>query len=347
MSKRRDPEWRNRAAVTLLMGNLSGFEFSGPVLVMDEPLPDLTGALLSSGVDVTAWNRRAIGGGEASPWPPAGPFCAATLRLPRGREELTMDLYAAASGLEPGGVILVYGAKDEGIQAALDTLEPLFRDAETSAIGGRCRVLRGVRGSEISGLRGSLDDWRTTLDLDSPHLPSGWVSYPGVFAHGRLDGGTRLLLEALPSLAPGARILDYGCGSGVVGYVARGRGKDLVVEMSDVDTVALEAARENVEGSPVHLHDGLPPVEVGPFDAILSNPPFHRGKAEDPEMILSMIRGAPYLLRPRGVLVFVAQRRLSVEGAVHSHFQEVSILAEDSTYRVWQGRRPRKGMEKG
>jgi 16S rRNA (guanine1207-N2)-methyltransferase len=258
-----------------------------------------------------------------------------------------MSLHAAASVVRPGGTILVYGAKDEGIQGALGTLGDLFHEAETVAIGGHCRVLRACRGEEVPGIRTPLTAWKSSSLPGHPELPPDWISYPGVFAHGRLDDGTSLLLDALPDLPPGSRVLDYGCGSGVVGYVAGRRGEGLEIEMLDVDSVALEAAIENVPGIRVHLRDGLPPVEVGSFDAILSNPPFHRGKAEDPEMIVSLVRGAPALLRPKGILVFVAQRRLPLEGSLRRSFRDVTILAEDPTFRVWMGRRPKTGTGPG
>jgi 16S rRNA (guanine1207-N2)-methyltransferase len=344
LSKRRDPDWRNRAAAGLLIQHLSGLELSGPVLVIEDPLPDVVSAMRSAGLEVVGWNRRTVDGRGGDAWPPSGPFAVAAVRLPRGKDELSMSLHAAASVLQPGGSILVYGAKDEGIQAALVPFGDIFTETDTVAIGSRCRVLKGVRGAEVSGLRGSLDGWRNREPLDYPGLPAEWISYPGIFAHGRLDEGTRLLLDALPPLSPGARILDYGCGSGVVGYVAWSRGEEVVVEMLDVDAVALEAARENLPRGRIHLHEGLPSAEVGPFDAIFSNPPFHRGKAEDPEMIVSLVRGAPALLRRKGSLVFVAQRRLPLVGALHRSFRDVAVLAEDSTYRVWKGEKPRKGM---
>jgi len=342
MSKRRDPEWRNLAAAGLLIRHLPHLGLSGPVLVMEDPLTELLEALTSVGLEVTAWNRRALGGRVGHSWPPPGPFMTTALRLPRGKDELHMNLHAAASVLQPGGTLLVYGAKDEGIQGVADALEEGFPGAATVAIGGRCRVLKGIRGPGVQGLKSSLAEWKSTVAVDLPEFPSDWISYPGVFAHGRLDEGTRLLLEALPPLPPGSRVLDFGCGSGFVGFVARGRGKDVVVELLDVDAVALEAAGENLPGCSLHLSDGLPSVGLGPFDAILSNPPFHRGKAEDPWMIVSLIEGAPALLRPRGMLVFVAQRRLPVEGALHKHFGDVTVLSEDSTFRVWMGQRPRK-----
>jgi 16S rRNA (guanine1207-N2)-methyltransferase len=347
LSKRREPEWRDRSSADLLLRHLAEVELSGPALVIEDPLEDVAGGLTSAGHQVMTWNRRVRRGKGGDPWPPSGPFALAALRLPRGKDELVMSLHAAASVLLPGGSILVYGAKDEGIQGALGSLEDLFADPETVAIGGHCRVLKGVRRQEESKVRTALGQWRIRVSLDHPDLPSSWVSYPGVFAHGRLDEGTRLLMGALPSLPRGARVLDYGCGSGVVGYVARSRGEEVTVELLDVDAVALEAARENVPGCVSHLHEGLPPKGFGPYDAIFSNPPFHKGKAEDPEMIISLVRGAPALLGRRGILVFVAQRRLSLEGALQDAFRDVTVLAQDSTFRVWKGQRPKRGVEHG
>ena len=347
MSKRRDPEWRDRSSSDLLLRHLSGVELSGPALVIEDPLGNVAEGLTSAGHEVMTWNRRVYRGKGGDPWPYPGPFSLAALRLPRGKDELLMSFHAAASVLLPGGSILVYGARDEGIQGAMGSLEILFADPETVAIGGHCRVLRGVRRAGNPELRTPLVQWRSHLSLEHPDLPSSWVSYPGVFAHGRLDEGTRLLLGALPSLPRGARVLDYGCGSGVVGYVARNRGEEVRVELLDVDAVALEAARENVPDCVFHLHEGLPPEGYGPYDAIFSNPPFHKGKAEDPELIVSLVMGAPALLGRRGILVFVAQRRLSLEGALQDAFRDVTVLAQDSTFRVWKGQRPKRGVEHG
>lgn len=344
MARRTTPDWRNQAAADLLIRHLPGLELPNPVLVMEDPFPDVPNALRDTGREIKRWNRRAYGGEEATPWPPLGPFGAAAFRLPRGKEELVMGLHAAASVLEPGGSLLVYGANDEGIRAALGPLGGLCPGADTSAVGNRCRVLKGVWGSNVSGLKGELEEWKSTISLDHPDLPSKWISYPGIFAHGRLDQGTRLLLSALPKLPKGARILDYGCGSGPVSYLARTKGEALQLHMLDVDSVALEAAGENVPEGRILLRDGLPSGTEGRFDAILSNPPFHRGKAEDPGMILSLIQGAPRLLHSNGLLVFVSQRRLSLEGALLRQFKRVTMVAEDPAFRVWKGQGPKKGV---
>jgi 16S rRNA (guanine1207-N2)-methyltransferase len=197
-----------------------------------------------------------------------------------------------------------------------------------------------ARGERAEGLRGSLDAWKSLHVMDYPMLPRDWVSYPGVFAGGHLDAGTRLLVDALPNFPSGARVLDYGCGSGVVGGVASSRTNDLEVDLLDIDAVSLEAARINVPSGRALLCDGLPSVGKELYDAILSNPPFHRGKREDPGMITSLVQGAPALLNSTGVLVVVAQRRLPIQRSFQEGFRMVRVLAEDSTFRVWEGRNP-------
>jgi 16S rRNA (guanine1207-N2)-methyltransferase len=339
---RKDPGWRDRAAAELLVKHLEELAVSEPALVMEEASATVAEALDREGVSVTKWNRRALGGTTASPWPPAGPFSLATLRIPRSKEELVMALHASGAVLAPGGTLLVYGAKDEGIRSALSFLEDLFSGAETLGVGGHARVLRAIRSPEVGPVKGSLVQWREVVDPGYPKLRGEWVTYPGVFGYRGLDPGTRILLGALPDLPPGARILDFGCGSGIVGAVAGARGDGLKLDLLDVDAVALEAARENLPEASLLLADGLASSGDEPYDAILSNPPFHRGKAEDPELVRDLVLGAPEILSPQGILVFVTQKRLRVDRQLEEAFQDVDILAEDATYRVWRGRKPRR-----
>jgi len=251
-----------------------------------------------------------------------------------------MTLAAAAGSLLPGGILLVYGAKDEGVGSAPGLMDECFHEVVTVGVGGRCRVLMGKRRESLPTLPGSLDGWREFHPVEDPGLPAQWCSYPGVFAQGHLDSGTRLLLDSLPTLAGSAKLLDYGCGSGIVGAVALHRMPQASVHFLDVDSVALEAARVNVPQGILLLEDGLPGVEGGAFDAILTNPPFHRGKGEDAGMIRDLIREAPGLLVRTGRLILVAQKRLHLEAALRRAFGEVSLRAEGSGFRVWEGSEP-------
>lgn len=337
-------DWRPEAAGRTLARYLEVAPAPGPVLVLRDADATAADAFSSRDVEVVRWDREARPGVRTSAWPPEGPFGTAALRLPRAKEELEMLVHAAAASLRPEGVLLVYGANDEGIRSAPGRVEPLFGEVDTVMVKNRCRVLRARRPEELPDLRGSLEAWRETWTLEVEGLRRPWVSYPGVFAHGRLDGGTARLLETLDApAADGARVLDFGCGSGVVGGVLLERRPGVELEMLDVDAVALAAARENVPKARTILANGLLGLEGAPYDLIVSNPPYHRSKAETLGVVEALIREAPRRLRPGGRLVFVVQRRLAVEGPLTRAFPAVESLAEDGTYRIWSARRERSG----
>lgn len=308
---------------------------------MEAAGPEVPGGLAALGLEVMEWHRQALGGRRATPWPPEGPFGTVVLRLPRSREALAMALHAGGAALEEGGILLVYGAKDEGIGSAVGPMEELFDPVATVGVGGRCRVLQGRKRDGDVAFRAALEAWREVWKPNLPGLPELWTSYPGVFAHGALDAGTRCLLEALPPLPEGARVLDYGCGSGVVAGVARSRNPTLDLHLLDVDAVALESARENVPGAASILADGLSGLDPGSYDAILSNPPFHRGKEEDVGMLEAFVREAGRILRPMGTLTLVTQRRILLGEDLQASFSRVSLLHEAGIFAVWHAEGPR------
>lgn len=333
--------WRDEASAGLAVKHLLRLETEGPALVAMDPLPDVGDHLEGTGLEVGRWHRRARGGRPAAPWPPEGPWATSVLRLPRAKDELEMALHALASGLRPGGRLFVHGANDEGIRSATGSLEAVAERAWKVASGGKCRFLEARRPDDLPELRGSLEEWRSTFELPVDEIDRPWVSYPGVFAHGRLDQGTALLLGALPELPGGARILDFGCGSGIIGAVARARTPGASVECLDVDAVALEAVRENVPGARTQLGDGLHAAGERRYDAILSNPPYHAGKAESTAVLRELIRGTPGHLEPGGALVLVVQRRLPVAHHLEEAFHTVETLADGGPFRVWRGTDPR------
>lgn len=336
MSRRREPDWRDEAAGRLVAKHLDRLAPSGRALVVEDGRDDVADALAASGVTVDRWWRRALGGQRATPWPPSGPYDLVAVRLPKAKDELEMAVHAAAGVLQPGGALVIYGAKDEGIGSAARRIEPLFGPVQTLATGSHCRVLAATRPESTPGLRDRLADWRVEVALEVPDLPTPWVSYPGVFAHGRLDAGTRMLLEALPPIAGGARVLDFGCGSGVIGAVIAARTPDAHVDFLDVDAVALAAVTENLPGARTILADGLDEMDDREYDFIVSNPPYHAGKAETTRTVEAFLADAPRVLASGGGLVMVVQRRLPLEEPLRASFKTVRILDEDATYRVWE-----------
>jgi 16S rRNA (guanine1207-N2)-methyltransferase len=247
-----------------------------------------------------------------------------------------MGLHAAVSRIREGGSLWLYGSNDEGVRSARPLLESVLGEVRTVETRGHCRIWRGIRGAETAPLRSALSDWESRFGLELPGGTVQVLSYPGLFAHGRLDDGTRLLIGSLPRKLPGRRVLDFGCGAGVIGLALRQRFPDAELDLVDSDALAVEAARRNLPGARVHLGDAwmaLPGSDR--FDLIVSNPPLHRGKAEDPELIRELVDGAAQRLRRRGELLLVAQRRLALGRWLGERFAAVRVKSETRQYRLW------------
>lgn len=297
---------------------------------------DAAEAFAATGADVARWFRRVAEGRVATSWPAAGRYDAAALRIPRAKSELEMSLHAVASRLAPNGRLFVYGANDEGIKSIARRLEPVFGEVETVGTGGHCRVLAARLNASPEALRPTLVEWKETFDPGLPELGTSWVGFPGVFSHGSLDPGTALLLSSLPADLTGQKILDYGTGTGLISGVCVARGA--TVDGLDVDSVAIEAARINVPTANVVLGHRIDEAPNEAYDAIVSNPPIHRGKAETHDVLDALLVRAPDHLERRGTLTIVVQKRISVEDQLGRHFAAVDRLADDPVFKVVRAR---------
>ncbi len=317
---------------------LPALELSGSGLVIGDDVGLVVGTLAEAGVDVATWRRRVQAGHDARAWPEPGPYDFAVLRLPVSREAVLMALHAAVSRLSVGGRLLVYGANDEGIRSVRKLIAPLLGDVETVRTKWHCRAVQAVMSERPLDLKGELADWRREFTVELPDGELRWVSYPGVFAHGKLDDGTSRLLEALPPVAAGSRVLDFGCGVGLLSMAIRRRSPGAVNELLDVDALAVEAARENVPGARVVLSDRWSAVGDAKYDLVVSNPPIHDGKGQDVRVALELVRGARAHLNAGGELWMVAQRTVPVHEPLTASFKSVDIVL-DENFRIWRARR--------
>ena len=103
----------------------------------------------------------------------------------------------------------------------------------------------------------------------------------GVFSPGRLDPGTRLLLEESPVPPASGDLLDLGCGYGPVACVLAKRSPGATVWAVDVNERALELCARNARAAGLeNVHCVTPGDASLPerFAAIWSNPPVRIGK---------------------------------------------------------------------
>lgn len=99
------------------------------------------------------------------------------------------------------------------------------------------------------------------------------------FSPRRIDDGTLAMLSCV-EFTKGQKVLDLGCGYGVVGILAAHFTDPSNVYMVDIDQEAVNnseknAFRNQAEGVHIIRSDGLEALKETHFDHILSNPPYH------------------------------------------------------------------------
>lgn len=160
----------------------------------------------------------------------------------------------------------------------------------------------------------------------------------GLFSPGHVDRGTLAMLSCV-RFEPGMRVMDLGCGCGVVGIVAAKRCGAENVWMSDVDPLAVETARENarlngVDGVHVALSDGFAGVDAAQFDLILSNPPYQ----SDFAVAKRFIEKGFNRLRIGGRMIMVTKRLDWYRNKMRAIFGGVRVREVDG-YHVFEAER--------
>jgi 16S rRNA (guanine1207-N2)-methyltransferase len=170
-----------------------------------------------------------------------------------------------------------------------------------------------------------LPDVYLELDTDS-----------GVFSPGRLDPGTRLLLEEAPGPPASGDILDLGCGYGPIACVLAARSPGVTVWAVDVNERALGLCARNAARAGLGNVRCVPPSapEIPRhFAGIWSNPPVRIGKAALHDLLLSWLAR----LAPGARASLVMGRNLGAD-SLHSWLEKqgwpVTRLAARSGYRL-------------
>lgn len=280
--------------------------------------------------------RNALRVGEAAP---GETFPLVLLLPPRQREEARALFARALDHLQPGGTLLAAMSNSEGASSG---------EADLARLAGRvqhlskhkCRVFWTTpAAADIQ--RSQQAEW---LALDAPReTGDGYFSRPGLFAWNRIDRASALLAGQLPRDLHG-RVADLGAGYGYLAAQVLTRCAQVsAIDLYEAEARALAPARINLQRAQqacgrevavsVHWHDvtrGLPQR----YDAIVSNPPFHQGRADLPELGRAFIASAADALLPDGRLYLVANRHLPYEAVLQARFREVRALVVQEGFKV-------------
>lgn len=355
-----DPRDRLRAwdaADEYLLGHLaeSGTPLSGTVVVVGDRWGALTTALAAHrpvqitdsylGQRATRANLERAGVPDGSVTllttqdPPPGRIDVLLVRVPKSLALLEDQLLRLAPAVHADTVVVGTGMVKEIHTSTLRLFERVLGPTRTSLARKKARL---ILSSPDPALDRGANPWpyRYTLPEDiGPVSGRTVVNHAGVFCADRLDIGTRFFLAHLPDARGAARVVDLGCGNGVVGTAVALAAPEAEVVFVDESYQAVASAEATYRASAggkaeFRVGDGLEGFEPGSADLVLTNPPFHSHQATTDATAWRMFTGAKRALRPGGELWVVGNRHLGYHVKLRRLFGDSHVVAGDPKFVV-------------
>jgi 23S rRNA (guanine1835-N2)-methyltransferase len=273
----------------------------------------------------------------------------ALVRIPRTLALLELELSRLAGALAPGATV-IGTAMTKDVHTS--TLEAFERWVGTTRTTRSARKARLVLASRDTARDGGDPGWPRTF-VAPPGLGqvSGAVitNHAGVFSAQHLDHGARFLLETMHARlgagdGPVRRVLDLGCGNGVVGLAAALADPAAEVMFVDESHLALASARATVAANAPGAHAGfalggtLAEAGIAPesMDLVLNNPPFHAHRGVTDATAWAMFLDARRALRRGGRLWVVGNRHLGYHIKLKRAFGNCTTVAANPKFVVLQ-----------
>lgn len=264
-------------------------------------------------------------------------ICAQTLvQVTRSKAESLGLIALALQQTEIGGLVLVDGAKTEGIDSILKRCKQVMPiEGVLSKSHGKVFWIR-----REAVVPDALAEWLSALV--PAQNKAGFMTAPGMFSPDKIDHGSALLAQHFEGALSG-QVADLGAGWGWLAAQALKQDAITGLDLYEAERTALDAARANITDPRARFiwEDVAKISAPKAYDMVICNPPFHQTRAAEPALGLAFIAKAAEILKPSGKLWLVANRQLPYEDALGRAFTKWVYLEDTPHFKVIQATRPK------
>ncbi|MGB5445719.1 MAG: 16S rRNA (guanine(1207)-N(2))-methyltransferase RsmC [Psychromonas sp.] len=254
--------------------------------------------------------------------------------IPKAKQETLYLLANLTPHLQQGGEIILVGEKTCGIKSAGALLKSYSTTINTIDSARHCSIIYAQLDQPVTTFDQA--QWIKTYRININSTELQICSLPGVFSYGELDKGSELLLQNLPNGMSG-KVLDFGCGAGVIACYILKKHPQLQVDLVDINAFALASAKLSLLSN--KLQGNVFPSNVfsqvkEKYNILLSNPPFHSGKNTDYSAAETFINQSYEHLKKGGKLSIVANKFLNYEPLLVKTFANLTVAQENNKFKV-------------
>lgn len=248
------------------------------------------------------------------------------MRLPKDLRLL--DLYAQmiAAFADPDVQIIAVGKVKHMTRSMNDVFKKYFGQVKASLGWKKSRALLAASPLKSGSINAA--EWKLPFTYtEDAQTGIRFASLPGVFSAGRLDIGTRFLLQNLTeqTVPEAGRAADLGSGTGAITAKLMQLRPKLDILATDVSSLAVLSTKETIELNlrmasdheeppsgqyKVVQADGLGECEESGLDLVVCNPPFHLEYEVTTGISEKLFRQAARALKPGGQMITVFNSHL-------------------------------------
>ncbi len=266
----------------------------------------------------------------------------ALVKIPKSLSLLEDQLHRLRGALHPGSVVVGAAMTKHVHNSTIDLFERLVGPTTTSLARKKARLLLAT---PDLGMDVGPNPWPTQWTVDGIRV----TNHANVFSPGRLDHGTRFLLDHVGALDDAAHLVDLGCGNGIAGTVLATRHPSVTATFVDESYMAVASAEATfrstlgpdrparfVVGDTLGLLSEGEPIQPGSIDVIVNNPPFHIDQALGDATAWQMFEDSRTALRPGGELWVVGNRHLAYHAKLKRLFGNCEVVASNAKFVLFR-----------
>ena len=268
---------------------------------------------------------------------PAAAVDCVLIKIPKALALLEHQLYALRPLLHHDSRIVAAGMARHIHSSTLELFETILGPTTTTRAVKKSRLVLVQRDHSLNEGQSPYPD-SFELEVDRSYRI---VNHASLFSRDRLDPGSRLLLEHMPVADRYRRIVDLGCGNGVLGLIAAALNPAATLLFRDESHMAIASARENFRAAfagerqaEFVVGDCLQGVDSESQDLVLLNPPFHQQHSAGDAVAWQMFKDARRVLVRGGELRIVGNRHLGYHAKLKKLFGNCSNVGVSKKFVV-------------